>query len=115
MGSKARLSLIPLYVHRKYSKFCTIFHDLDMKKLSGEWTPQCVSADQKQLRITTSKSVLQFLKHIIDRVISTDQLLQSRNNRKIKSNQTYRFPPFIEFCVQESTGNFFVSIFISQA
>lgn len=99
--------------------FHIVHHDLGMRKLSAKWIPKCLNADQKRLRVTTSKSLCRLFKedssNILDRIVTMDETwihhYDPETKEQSKEWKHAGSPRPKKFRVQKSAGKVLASIF----
>ena len=54
-----------------------VYQDLDIRKLSAKWVPNCLNADQKHRRYQSSEQILKFFPHgtnyFLSRLVTMDE------------------------------------------
>jgi len=67
-----------------------IHEDLDMRKLSANWTPKCLNADQKRKRCQSSKQILEFFRcdpnDFLSRLVTMDETWLYRYDPETKQH-----------------------------
>jgi len=84
-----------------------IYEDLDMRKLSANWVPKCLNADQKRQRCQSSEQLLEFFRRdandFLSRLVTVDETWLYHCDPETKPKK---------FRVQKSAGRVFASIFL---
>ena len=97
-----------------------IIHNiLDMRKLSAKWVPKCLNADQKRIRVTTSKAILdRFAAGMADfmaRLVTMDETwLHHYDPQTKQQSMEWRHsgsPRPKKFRAQKSAGKVLASVF----
>jgi len=99
-----------------------INEDLDMRKLSAEWVPKCLNADQKRQRCHSSEQYLEFFRRdqndFLSRLVTMDETWLYHNDPETtKQLMEWRHtgsPRPKKFRVQKTAGKFLASIFWDQ-
>ena len=99
-----------------------IHEDLDMRKLSANWVPKCLNADQKRQRCKSSEQITEFflrdLNDFLSRLVTTDETWlyhydPETKQQSMKWRHTCKPRPK-NFRVQKSAGKVLASIFLDQ-
>ena len=99
-----------------------IHEDLDTRKLSAKWVPQCLNADQKRQRCQSSEQIWNFFRRdpndFLSRLLTMDETWLYHYDPETKSIQwsgsIATDPAPKKFWVQKSAGKFLASIFSDQ-
>jgi len=99
-----------------------IHEDLDMRRLSAQWVPKCLNADQKPQRCLSSEQLLEFFRrdpnNFLSRLVTMDETWLYHYDPGTKQQSVeWRYsgsPCPKNFRVQKSTGKVLASIFWDQ-
>nr|XP_060623585.1 histone-lysine N-methyltransferase SETMAR-like isoform X2 [Anolis sagrei ordinatus] len=100
-------------------RVCVIIHEhLNMKKLSAMWVPKCLTTDQKNMRVKTSRSICQRFwtdENFLDQLVTMDEtwiyLYDPETKEQSKEWRHSGSPRPKKFRVQKSVTKVMVSVF----
>jgi len=93
--------------------------DFDMRKLSANWVPKCLNADQKRQRCQSPEQLMEFFRHdpndFLSRLVTMDEIWLYHYDPETKQQSMEwwhsRLPRSKIFRVQKSHGKVLASIF----
>ena len=112
---------IPEQLSISRERAASIIHeDLDMRKLSANWVPKYLTADQKLQRCQSSEQVLKFFRHdpndFLSRLVTMDEIWLYHYDPQTKQQSMEWWhsssPCPKKFRVQKSAGNFSPRFFV---